>query len=72
MLGYFLFLVLVIRSGERPYGLMLVIGTTVKRDAYQEAKPSFPDGAEGYSLSRESDTQLAHSSYNIQLSYKVN
>jgi hypothetical protein len=54
------------------YWLMLFIGASVEREAHQDAKPSFSEGAEGYSLSGKTDTQLAHSSYFIQTSYKVN
>ena len=51
---------------------MLFIGASVEREAHQDAKPSFSEGAEGYSLSGKTDTQLAHSSYFIQTLLKVN
>jgi hypothetical protein len=41
---------------------MLAVGTAVER-AYQDAKPSFSEGAEEYSLSGKTDTKLPHSSY---------
>jgi hypothetical protein len=32
--------------------MMLVIGSAVERKAHQDAKPSFPEGAERFSLPR--------------------
>lgn len=51
---------------------MLVVSATVKRNAHQDAKPLRSKGAEGSSLVRKTDTQLAHSSYWIQALCKVN
>lgn len=58
------------------YGLLLInVGyryCSRERKAHQDAKSSLFKGAEGYSLSGKTDTELAHSSYFIEISYKVN
>jgi hypothetical protein len=43
------------------YLLMFTVGVAVKRRAHQDAKSSFSEGAERYSVSRKPGIQLAHS-----------
>ena len=50
---------------------MSVISATVEREAHQGAKSSFSKEQRGSAVLGKTDTQLAHSSYFIQTSYKV-
>jgi hypothetical protein len=51
---------------------MFVVGAVVEREAHQDAKPSFSEGAESSTFLEKTDTQLAHSSFLIQTLYKIN
>lgn len=47
------------------------VGAAIEREAHEDAKPLFPEGAWASALGKI-DTQLAHAGYLIQTLYKVN